>query len=202
MCTYCCVSLSFFFFVGCIASYPTCEIRYQGPWDTAHVPVSRLQCTRKRHAHDYDLAFAGEVPSIFNELGQKIQVLAEDQAILVYCAQGKRRSTFVAAGMLMGASNKSPSEVDVYLNSLRNVIDLRQHKDHAHKSALEALADYEQMFHAWASAFGLEGPLMEVMAPDTFKNGSLLNCGHSSAILAYIRTQVVNVVGWRGRGKL
>ena len=88
--------------------------------------------------------------------------------ILIFCKEGKHRSAYLTAGLLLGATGDKASAVCAYLKEVRNCIDFDRAKGDKHFSGKTALANQEKAWRRWGRELSVSCELPHAITPTSF----------------------------------
>ena len=103
------------------------------------------------------------------EFLKAIQALADDSNVLIFCKEGKHRSAYLAAGLLVATTKSTPSRVIKHIESLRSCVEFYHAKDPKHACGSEALAKFVWEWKQWGERLGLLGNLPPVVTEKGFR---------------------------------
>ena len=130
----------------------------------AHVGVTRMESRQGDK-----LKYQHEFMTMLSPLWLAIKDLPPGENILVFCKEGKHRSAFLVAGMLMGVSGVSHDTVCSYLRRLRKIVDFDTEKDDRHFSGYQALARSKQIWTAFGDYLGYCCELPQTVSASAFE---------------------------------
>ena len=84
------------------------------------------------------------------------------RCVLIFCVEGAHRSAYMTAGILLGATQKQPGEVQAFLKSIREITDLDTGRSDYHASGAASLRHYRVEWHSVTHRAGLTAQLPDV----------------------------------------
>ncbi|CAJ1333971.1 unnamed protein product [Effrenium voratum] len=99
----------------------------------------RVQAADPRCVGVFDGVIAATVSwhRLLEAVGRVAKLLEEGECVLICCRNGARRSSLIAALILMFLTCRSADEVAEYLRSLRNIVSLNEHRPSHRQRGLE-----------------------------------------------------------------
>ena len=127
---------------------------------TSHVGVSRLQ---SKYVYCVE-----EVENAIEAFGRDFNELRFGESVLIFCKEGKHRSAYLTAALLLGVTGEKPSAVCAYLKEVRNCVDFERAKDEKHFAGKTALANQERIWRRWGRSLRVSCDLPHAVTPTSF----------------------------------